>query len=63
MFKTQIGMAAHVFHVTQSMEDDYFMNADGELLIVPQTRRTRHRDRVRPHRFAALRDRGDPARN
>ena len=23
-------------HVTQSMEDDYFMNADGELLIVPQ---------------------------
>jgi homogentisate 1,2-dioxygenase len=34
--QTQIGMAAHVFHVTQSMEDDYFMNADGELLIVPQ---------------------------
>ncbi|MGA7657672.1 MAG: homogentisate 1,2-dioxygenase [Methylocella sp.] len=35
--QTQIGMAAHVFHVTQSMEDDYFMNADGELLIVPQS--------------------------
>jgi homogentisate 1,2-dioxygenase len=34
---TQTGMAAHVFHVTQNMEDDYFMNADGELLIVPQT--------------------------
>jgi homogentisate 1,2-dioxygenase len=34
---TQTGMAAHVFFVTQDMEDDYFMNADGELLIVPQT--------------------------
>ncbi len=34
---TQTGMAAHVFHVTQDMDDDYFMNADGELLIVPQT--------------------------
>jgi homogentisate 1,2-dioxygenase len=34
---TQTGMAAHVFHVTQDMEDDYFMDADGELLIVPQT--------------------------
>ncbi|HEY8030860.1 MAG TPA: homogentisate 1,2-dioxygenase [Methylocella sp.] len=33
---TQTGMAAHVFLVTQNMEDDYFMNADGELLIVPQ---------------------------
>ena len=34
---TQTGMAAHVYLVTQNMEDDYFMNADGELLIVPQT--------------------------
>jgi len=34
---TQTGMAAHVFHVTQGMEDDYFVNVDGELLIVPQT--------------------------
>jgi homogentisate 1,2-dioxygenase len=34
--QTQTGMAAHVFHVTRNMEDDYFMNADGELLIVPQ---------------------------
>jgi homogentisate 1,2-dioxygenase len=33
---TQTGMAAHVFFVTQNMEDDYFFNADGELLIVPQ---------------------------
>jgi homogentisate 1,2-dioxygenase len=34
---TQTGMAAHVFFVTWNMEDDYFMNADGELLIVPQS--------------------------
>jgi homogentisate 1,2-dioxygenase len=33
---TQAGMAAHVFLVTASMEDDYVFNADGELLIVPQ---------------------------
>jgi homogentisate 1,2-dioxygenase len=35
--RTQTGMAAHIFHATQAMEDDYFINADGELLIVPQT--------------------------
>jgi homogentisate 1,2-dioxygenase len=33
---TQAGMAAHVYLVTQSMENDYFYNADGEFLIVPQ---------------------------
>jgi homogentisate 1,2-dioxygenase len=33
---TQAGMAAHVYLVTASMKDDYFYNADGELLIVPQ---------------------------
>ena len=33
---TQAGMAAHIYLVTQSMEDEYFYNADGELLIVPQ---------------------------
>ena len=33
---TQTGMAAHVYLATQSMVDDYFYNADGELLIVPQ---------------------------
>ena len=33
---TQTGMAAHIYLVTQSMVDDYFYNADGELLIVPQ---------------------------
>ncbi|HET6379072.1 MAG TPA: homogentisate 1,2-dioxygenase [Methylocella sp.] len=33
---TQTGMAAHIYLATQDMADDYFMNADGELLIVPQ---------------------------
>jgi homogentisate 1,2-dioxygenase len=33
---TQAGMAAHVYLVTQSMERDYFYNADGEMLVVPQ---------------------------
>jgi len=35
--RTQTGMAAHVYFATQPMEDDYFMNADGEMLIAPQT--------------------------
>ena len=34
---TQAGMGAHVYLVTRSMEDEYFYNADGELLFVPQT--------------------------
>jgi homogentisate 1,2-dioxygenase len=34
---TQAGMGAHVYVVTRSMEDEYFYNADGELLLVPQT--------------------------
>ena len=33
---TQAGMAAHVYLATQSMASDYFYNADGEMLIVPQ---------------------------
>ena len=33
---TQAGMAAHLYLVTQSMADEYFYNADGEMLIVPQ---------------------------
>ena len=35
------GMAAHVFAATRSMVDEYFYNADGELLIVPQQGRLR----------------------
>jgi homogentisate 1,2-dioxygenase len=38
---TQIGMAAHVYLVTQSMVDDYFYSADSELLVVPQEGRLR----------------------
>ncbi|MBI1868136.1 MAG: homogentisate 1,2-dioxygenase [Methylocystis sp.] len=33
---TQTGMSAGLYFVTQSMVDDYFYNADGELLVVPQ---------------------------
>lgn len=33
---TQTGMSAGFYFVTQSMIDDYFYNADGELLVVPQ---------------------------
>ena len=32
----QVGMASHVYLVTQSMQDEYFFSADSELLIVPQ---------------------------
>ena len=38
---TQAGMAAHVYLVTQSMTNDYFYNADGEMLVVPQQGRLR----------------------
>ncbi|MGI9491062.1 MAG: homogentisate 1,2-dioxygenase [Geminicoccaceae bacterium] len=33
---TQTGSATHVYHITTSMEDAYFYNADGEMLIVPE---------------------------
>ncbi len=32
----QAGMASHVYVANQSMNDDYFYNADGEMLLVPQ---------------------------
>ncbi|WP_299863331.1 homogentisate 1,2-dioxygenase [uncultured Hoeflea sp.] len=32
----QVGMATHVYALTADMGDDYFFNADGELMIVPQ---------------------------
>ena len=38
---TQVGMAAHIYLVTKSMEDAYFYSADSELLIVPQVGRLR----------------------
>ncbi len=33
---TQAGMASHVYVANTDMIDDYFFNADGEMLIVPQ---------------------------
>lgn len=33
---SQSGMATHVYAFNTDMEDDYFFNADGELLIVPE---------------------------
>jgi homogentisate 1,2-dioxygenase len=33
---TQTGMSASLYFVTQSMTDEYFYNADGELLVAPQ---------------------------
>ena len=33
---TQVGMASHIYLVTESMVDDYFFSADSELLVVPQ---------------------------
>ncbi|WP_159592092.1 homogentisate 1,2-dioxygenase [Chelativorans xinjiangense] len=38
---TQVGMAAHVYIANTSMVDDYFFDADGELLLVPQEGRIR----------------------
>ncbi|MGE0814008.1 MAG: homogentisate 1,2-dioxygenase [Vicinamibacterales bacterium] len=34
---SQAGMGAHVYVVTRSMQDEYFYDADGELLFVPQS--------------------------
>jgi homogentisate 1,2-dioxygenase len=33
---TMAGMATHLYFATRSMVDEYFYNADGEMLIVPQ---------------------------
>ena len=33
---TQMGMAAHIYLVNAAMRREYFSNADGELLVVPQ---------------------------
>ena len=38
---TQVGMATHVYLITESMVDDYFFSADSELLVVPQQGRIR----------------------
>ena len=38
---TQIGMAAHTYLVTKSMQNEYFYSADSELLVVPQVGKLR----------------------
>ncbi|WP_170428977.1 homogentisate 1,2-dioxygenase [Ruegeria arenilitoris] len=38
---TQVGMASHIYLVTESMVDDYFFSADSEMLVVPQEGRLR----------------------
>ena len=60
---TQAGMAAHVYVVNRRMTDDYFFNADGELLIVPQVGRSRRLHRDGRHRRRAGRDLRHPARH
>lgn len=37
----QTGAAIHIYAATRSMQDEYFYNADGEFLIVPQEGRLR----------------------
>ena len=36
---TQVGMASHLYFCTAPMVDDYFVDADGELMIVPESGR------------------------
>ncbi len=40
---SQAGMGAHLYLATRSMQDEYFYNADGEMLVVPQQGRLRFR--------------------
>jgi len=39
--ESRAGMGAHLYFATRSMEDEYFYNADGEMLLVPQEGRLR----------------------
>jgi homogentisate 1,2-dioxygenase len=34
---TQVGMSSHLYLMNASMADEYFFNADGEMLVVPQS--------------------------
>ena len=58
----QAGMGVHVYLVTRSMVDEYFYNADGEMLVVPQQGTLALLHRVRGDRGRARRDRRHPAR-
>ena len=33
---TQVGMSTHLYFANRAMEDDYFFDADGEMMIAPQ---------------------------
>ena len=33
---TQAGMAAHIYLATRSMQDEYFCNADAEMMLIPE---------------------------
>jgi homogentisate 1,2-dioxygenase len=68
---TQAGMASHVALVTRSMENEYFFDADGELLVVAQENGLRFRTEfgvinIGPGDFltpvAAYEDREEPSR-
>lgn len=38
---SQIGMATHIYLINTPMQDEYFYNADGELMLVPESGRLR----------------------
>ena len=40
---TQVGMASHVYFITQSMESEFFYSADSEFMVVPQQGKLRFR--------------------
>ena len=56
------GCGIHVYAANRSMQDRFFYDADGELLILPQQGRLRCCHRVRPHRRRAAGDRRHSAR-
>ena len=61
--RTRSGMAVHLYAATASMTDRYFVDADGELLFVPQARHAGPAHRARPAAAGAGGDRGHPARH
>ena len=56
------GCAIHWYVANRSMQERFFYDADGELLIVPQQGALRLADRARACSSRAARDRGDSAR-
>ena len=61
--EAQTGMAAHVYLANRSMERRAFVNADGEMLLVPQQGRLRDHHRAGRARRQARRDRAAAARH